>query len=95
VKGERNVTAADIVTGPRVEILNPEQHIATLSKDANLEMEMVVKRGRGYVAAEHNKEEGDPGRHDAARRDLLARCSRSTSTSPTRASVSAPTTTDS
>jgi len=60
VKGERNVTAADIVTGPRVEILNPEQHIATLSKDAQLEMEMVVKRGRGYVAAEHNKEEGDP-----------------------------------
>jgi DNA-directed RNA polymerase subunit alpha len=54
------VTAADIVTGPRVEILNPDQHIATLSKDANLEMEMVVKRGRGYVAAEHNKEEGDP-----------------------------------
>ncbi len=60
VKGERNVTAADIVTGPRVEILNPEQHIATLSKDGNLEMEMVVKRGRGYVAAEHNKDEGDP-----------------------------------
>jgi len=60
VKGERKVTAADIVTGPRVEILNPEQHIPTLSKDANLEMEMVVKRGRGYVAAEHNKEEGDP-----------------------------------
>jgi DNA-directed RNA polymerase subunit alpha len=60
VKGERNVTAADIVTGPRVEILNPEQHIATLSKDAQLEMEMVVKRGRGYVSAEHNKEEGDP-----------------------------------
>ena len=60
VKGERNVTAADIVTGPRVEILNPEQHIATLSKDGQIEMEMVVKRGRGYVAAEHNKEEGDP-----------------------------------
>lgn len=60
VKGEKKVTAADIVTGPRVEILNPEQHIATLSKEANFEMEMVVKRGRGYVAAEHNKEEGDP-----------------------------------
>ncbi len=60
VKGERNVTCADIVTGPRVEILNPEQHIATLSKDGELEMEMVVKRGRGYVSAEHNKEEGDP-----------------------------------
>jgi len=60
VKGEREVTAADIVTGPRVEILNPAQHLATLSKEGQLEMEMVVKRGRGYVAAEHNKEEGDP-----------------------------------
>jgi len=60
IKGERNVTAGDIVTGPRVEILNPEQHIATLSKDGRLEIEMVVKRGRGYVAAEHNKDEGDP-----------------------------------
>ena len=60
VKGEREVTAADIVTGPRVEILNPEQHIATLSKEGSLDIEMVVRRGRGYVAAEHNKEEGDP-----------------------------------
>jgi len=60
VKGEKKVTAADIVTGPRVEILNPDQHIATLSKEGNFEMEMVVKRGRGYVSAEHNKEEGDP-----------------------------------
>ncbi|MCC6847296.1 MAG: DNA-directed RNA polymerase subunit alpha [Deltaproteobacteria bacterium] len=60
VKGEKRVTAADIVTGPRVEILNPDQHIATLSKEGNFEMEMVVKRGRGYVSAEHNKEEGDP-----------------------------------
>ena len=60
VKGEREVTAADVVTGPRVEILNPEQHIATLSKEGALDIEMVVRRGRGYVAAEHNKEEGDP-----------------------------------
>jgi DNA-directed RNA polymerase subunit alpha len=60
VKGERAVRAADIVAGPRVEILNPEQHLATLSKEGALDMEMVVKRGRGYVAAEHNKEEGDP-----------------------------------
>jgi DNA-directed RNA polymerase subunit alpha len=60
VKGERNVTAAEIITGPKVEILNPEQHIATLSKEGDLEMEMTVRRGRGYVAAEHNKQEGDP-----------------------------------
>jgi DNA-directed RNA polymerase subunit alpha len=60
VRGPREVTAADIVAPPRVEILNPEQHIATLSPDATLDLEMVVKRGRGYVAAERNKDEGDP-----------------------------------
>src|SRR5256885_321945 len=45
VKGEREVTAADIVTGPRVELLNPEQHIATLSKEGSLDIEMVVRHG--------------------------------------------------
>lgn len=60
VKGERKVSGADLVTGPHVQILNPEHHIATLSKEAELEMEMTVKRGRGYVSAEHNKDEGDP-----------------------------------
>jgi DNA-directed RNA polymerase subunit alpha len=60
VKGERRVTAGDLVAGPKIEILNPEHPIATLSKEADLEMELTVKRGRGYVSAEHNKEEGDP-----------------------------------
>ncbi|MBI2369919.1 MAG: DNA-directed RNA polymerase subunit alpha [Deltaproteobacteria bacterium] len=59
-QGERVVTAGDILTDQSVEILNPEQHIATLAKDARLEMEMVVKSGRGYVPAERNKEEGMP-----------------------------------
>src|SRR5262244_861793 len=59
-KGPKSVQARDIVAGPSVEILNPDQHIATLARDAKLEMEMVVKLGRGYVPAERNKEEGVP-----------------------------------
>ncbi len=52
--------AGDIQTGDAVEILNPEHYIATLSRDAKLSMEMVVKMGRGYVPAERNKEENQP-----------------------------------
>lgn len=59
-KGPKTVQARDIIAGPSVEILNPEQHIATLAREAKLEMEMVVKLGRGYVSAEKNKEEGVP-----------------------------------
>ena len=59
-KGPKSVQARDILAGPGVEILNPEQHIATLARDAKLDMEMVVKLGRGYVPAERNKEEGVP-----------------------------------
>ena len=57
VEGSKALKAGDIQTGDAVEILNPDHHIATLSKDAKLSMEMVVKVGRGYVSAEHNKEE--------------------------------------
>src|SRR5215813_3209291 len=60
VRGEREVTAADIQAGPRVEILNPHQHIATLAKDAELDIELVVRLGRGYVPADRNRREGDP-----------------------------------
>lgn len=55
IKGEKEVTAADIITDPDVEILNPELHIATLNEDGELHMEMTVERGKGYVAAEKNK----------------------------------------
>jgi DNA-directed RNA polymerase subunit alpha len=58
--GEGKVTAGDIQGDPHVEVLNPEWHIATLNKDGQLKMELRVKRGRGYVPAERNKEEGDP-----------------------------------
>jgi DNA-directed RNA polymerase subunit alpha len=59
-KGPGIVQAKDIIAPPSVEILNPGQKIATLSRDARLDMEMTVKMGRGYVPAERNKEEGAP-----------------------------------
>ena len=51
-EGEGKVTAGDIETHGLVEILNTDQHIATLNKEAKLNMEMVVKTGKGYVPAE-------------------------------------------
>lgn len=59
-KGPGVVTAKDIIAPPAVEVLTPEHKIATLSRDARLEMEMICKLGRGYVPAERNKEEGLP-----------------------------------
>jgi len=59
-KGPKIIQAKDILAGPSVEILNPDQHLATLSHEGKLEMEMVAKLGRGYVPAEKNKEEGLP-----------------------------------
>jgi DNA-directed RNA polymerase subunit alpha len=54
------VKAGDVEPNPNVEILNPDHHLATLSADGGLEIEMVVKWGRGYVPAERNREEGQP-----------------------------------
>jgi DNA-directed RNA polymerase subunit alpha len=59
-KGPGVIQAKDIIAPPSVEVLNPEQKIATLSREAKLDAEMVTKLGRGYVPAERNKEEGAP-----------------------------------
>jgi DNA-directed RNA polymerase subunit alpha len=63
VEGEGVVTAGDITPNESVEILNPDKQIATLSKKGKLNMEMVVKMGKGYVPAERdtsvNNEIGD------------------------------------
>lgn len=59
-KGPKMVQAKDIIAGPSAEVLNPEQHVASLSREGKLDMEMVAKIGRGYVPAERNKEEGAP-----------------------------------
>ena len=53
--GQCTVTAADIVSDGSVEVLNPDQHIATLDADGKLNMEMYVRVGRGYCQAELNK----------------------------------------
>jgi DNA-directed RNA polymerase subunit alpha len=59
-RGEATVTARDITGGPSLEILTPDQHIATLEKGAELEMELVIRRGRGYVPAERTEDEEEP-----------------------------------
>jgi DNA-directed RNA polymerase subunit alpha len=59
-KGEGVITAKDIVADASVEVLNPDHHIATCSKDANLEMDMSVKMGKGYVPADRNRDEKSP-----------------------------------
>ena len=60
-EGEKTVTAADIVSvDGKVTVLNPSQHIATLSPNAKLNMEMTVKVGKGYSLAENNKDEDAP-----------------------------------
>ena len=55
-EGPCEVTAADIKADSEVEILNPEMHIATLSKGGKLGMELTIDKGRGYVPAERNKQ---------------------------------------
>ena len=53
--GPGELTAADIICSDAVEVLNPEQHIATMGKGAKIKAEIRVRRGRGYVPAENNK----------------------------------------
>ncbi len=54
VSGAGQVTAADIITPPDVEIVNPELHLATLdSAEARLTMELTVERGKGYQTGDH------------------------------------------
>ncbi|MDD2221322.1 MAG: DNA-directed RNA polymerase subunit alpha [Clostridia bacterium] len=60
VKGPKVVTAADIVCDADVEIINTNHYLATLEPDGELQMEISVKKGRGYVIAEKNKQEGQP-----------------------------------
>jgi len=59
-KGPGEVKAGDIIVNNNVEILNPDHHVATLSPDAKLSMELTVKAGVGYRPAEKNREETAP-----------------------------------
>lgn len=53
--GPKVVRAGDIQCPPEVEVVNPDLEICTLSKDASINMELQVKLGRGFVAADINK----------------------------------------
>ena len=55
-KGPCTVKAEDIVYPAGVEILNPELEIAHLDKGGELDIEMLARRGRGYVSADENKQ---------------------------------------
>ncbi len=58
VSGEGVVKASDIKTDEDVEVMNPDLVIATLSSEkASVYMTLTIKRGRGYISAEKNKED--------------------------------------
>jgi len=59
VHGAKDVTAGDIQVPSDVEILNPDHHIATVSDEGRLVMEITLDKGRGYVSAEKNKRPDD------------------------------------
>ncbi len=56
-KGKGEILAADIKTDGDIEVLNKNLHIATASKGVNLNMELIVEKGRGYNSIEANKKE--------------------------------------
>ena len=51
---EGKVTAGDFESDPDIEILNPDQLVASLDKAGALDFEVIVKRGRGYVPADRH-----------------------------------------
>jgi DNA-directed RNA polymerase subunit alpha len=51
------VRARDISSDADIDILEPDAHIATVSEGGKLEMELRIKRGRGYVSADKNFDE--------------------------------------
>ncbi len=55
IKGPGELTAAEIQNASQdIEIMNPDLHIATLGEDADLRMELEVRKGYGYVPAEEH-----------------------------------------
>jgi DNA-directed RNA polymerase subunit alpha len=59
-EGPREVKAGDIIGDAQVEVLNPGQHLLTISEGGRVRMELTARRGRGYVPAERNKVPGQP-----------------------------------
>ena len=55
--GKGVVTGADVICPGDARVSNPELHIATMTKDRPFRVDLRVKRGRGYVAAEESSTE--------------------------------------
>jgi len=60
VKGPKVVTGADIESDAGVEVLSKDAHIATVDSGTTMDLELYIKKGKGYVLAELNTEEGLP-----------------------------------
>jgi DNA-directed RNA polymerase subunit alpha len=60
VDGSGEVTAADIEPNSQVEVINPDQYIATLDKCDGLNMELHVRSGRGYALSEEHTDPNKP-----------------------------------
>ncbi len=57
IKGQHEVIAGDIKASSSIDVVNPEEHIASLtSKDAELDVEITVEKGLGYSSVESRKE---------------------------------------
>ena len=57
VKGPGMVTGADLQVDSSIEVLNPELPLATLDKGAHFEAEVYIRKGKGYISSELNKED--------------------------------------
>ena len=56
-KGEGEIKASDLKAEVNLNIINPDHHIATLNEDADVYMELTIKKGRGYEPSELKKDE--------------------------------------
>ncbi len=56
-RGPCTVTTSDFTLPSEVEVVNPNQYVATLSEGATLEMEFKIERGRGYRAVDRSRDE--------------------------------------
>jgi len=59
-KGAGVIKAGDIITDNNVEILNPDHHIAACGEETDLEIDMTVAMGKGYVSADKNRDDNAP-----------------------------------
>lgn len=58
MEGPAEAKASDLVHDGDIEVLDKDIHIASLDRDGKIDMEIVVKNGRGYVSADQNLDEG-------------------------------------